>query len=127
VCIRCLEAKVPKSLHPKTVDSSHGYICHIRYSAGIICHRHPRQTTQADNLSAIERACKAYHDLFGDMYDPEANVEEWNLTRYAFQSQYFDELRRRYREDWGKGMPAKFESEARKLLSLCFGGFFLDK
>lgn len=93
----------------------------------MICHRHPAQTTQTDNSSAVDLACKAYHDLFGDMYDPEANVEEWNLKRYTFQKQYFDELKRRYREDWGEDMPADFERKARDILSVCFGGFFLDK
>jgi hypothetical protein len=81
--------------------------------------------TQAGNLNAVERACEAYHDLFGDMYDPEASVEEWGSKRYTFQSQYFAELKRRYMEDFGRDMPADFERVAKELLSDALGGFFL--
>jgi hypothetical protein len=73
----------------------------------------------------MERACQAYHDLFGDMYDPEADVSRWNLEREAFQAKYYAELKRRYRLDFSQDMPARMEDASRKLLESCFGGFFL--
>jgi hypothetical protein len=97
----------------------------MRYPNGIICHRHPSQMPRTANSSAIEQACKTYHDLFGDMVDLEASVDEWNLKRNILQGQYFTELRRRYKEHFGQDMPAATEIEVRGLLSRFFGGLFL--
>jgi hypothetical protein len=73
----------------------------------------------------MERACQAYHDLFGDMYDPGADVSRWNLEREAFQAKYYAELKRRYRLDFSHDMPTRMEEASRKLLETFFGGLFL--
>jgi hypothetical protein len=125
VCNPCLEIHVPSSLRPAELSPAHGHLDHLFYSSGIICHRHPDQANQLNNFSAVERACQAYHDLFGDMYDPEADVSRWNLEREAFQTRYFTELKRRYKLDFSHDMPARMEEASRKLLESCFGGFFL--
>jgi hypothetical protein len=125
VCNPCLEIHVPSSLRPVELSSAYGHLDRAFYSSGIICHRHPDQTTQATNFNTVERACQAYHDLFGDMYDPEADVNRWNLEREAFQAKYYAELKRRYKLDFSHDMPADMEKSTRKLLEACFGDFFL--
>jgi hypothetical protein len=125
VCNPCLEIHVPSSLRPKELSSAYGHLDHAFHSSGIICHRHPDQTAQANNFNTVEQACQAYHDLFGDMYDPDADVDRWNLEREAFQTKYYTELKRRYKLDFSHDMPADMEKTTRKLLEACFGDLFL--
>jgi hypothetical protein len=125
VCNPCLEIHVPSSLRPGELSSAYRHLDRASYSCGIICHRHPNQTTQANDFTTVERACQAYHDLFGDMYDPEADVNKWSLEREAFQTRYFTELKRRFKLNFSDDMPAKLDEWVRKLLESCFGGFFL--
>jgi hypothetical protein len=95
VCNLCLELHVPLSLRPAELSSAHGHLDPLFFSSGIICHRHPDQAIRSNNFGAMERACQAYHDLFGDMYDPGADVSRWNLEREAFQAKYCAELKKR--------------------------------
>jgi hypothetical protein len=122
VCNPCLEIHVPSSLRPRELPSAYRHLDRVFYSSGIICHRHP---AQANNFNTVERACQAYHDLFGDMYDPEADANRWNLEREAFQTKYYTELKRRYKLDFSHDMPAYIEKTTRELLEACFGDLFL--